>query len=471
MPTQPGVVGTNNPFLLLKASSRHSSQANPNTTNMDLKIQCHCGTKYKFEFQPVDGRVPFQVICPTCGTDATEFANSRVQDMMGGAPATPSIAATTGAAPMSPAISAASSAPATSLPSKLRVRSEAPAPAIHDDQSDGGAAPVARPARAPMFVPPPVTPLLEQNEGLSPRFFLGVLGGLLGVLVGCLVWYAFVHFTGKNFRIVAVVVGFAAGLGTKIFSKDLGKSELGSITGAFVLVGLIFTAYFIGRDRVHGYVGGFETEIFKEEVAYAKRAVTAVPKGTEQEIRMFLAREEVLDDEKPDPAGVDRDEVRLFRDVRLGHYKELAAGKIPEKDYFKVMMRWEHEVSVADAKHTLALMPTGSDREIRAYLAEQHARFGEEGEKPNPNAISKEEIATFRTEALPELKALASGERPFQENTGDYKTAKESLDEFEKSDEGGWAKFIYFFSGWGLGGLGIMVLTVGLAYKICTHAD
>jgi hypothetical protein len=48
---------------------------------------------------------------------------------------------------------------------------------------------------------------------------------------------------------------------------------------------------------------------------------------------------------------------------------------------------------------------------------------------------------------------------------------KEALNEFEQTETGEWMKFIYFFSGFGLGGFGIMILTVGLAYKICTHAD
>ncbi|MFN7140156.1 MAG: hypothetical protein ACK4UN_12550, partial [Limisphaerales bacterium] len=400
--------------------------------------------------------------------DATEFANSRVREMLGTAPAAPSIGVPKAATPPSAPIAAAASAPAPAPQSKLRVRAEAPA--AHDAAGESHAAPPSKPAPAPMLMPTGITPLLEQNQGLSPRFFLGMLGGLLGMVVGCLIWYAFVHFTGKNLRIVAVVVGIAAGFGTKLFSKDLGKSELGSITGAFVLVGLIFTAYYIGRDRVHGFVGGLESGIYKEEIAYAKRAVAAVPNGTEEEIRIFLAKEDAYEGEKPEPAAVSNQEVRLFRDVRLPHYKDLAAGKIAEKNYFRVMLRLTHDEMVAEAKYAVSMVPTGSDREIRAYLAERKADF-EEGGKPNPNAITRDEIAAFRNDELPELKALANGERPFPENPEDFKTAKEALDDFEKTDQGGWAKFIYFFSGWGIGGLGVMVLTIGLAYKICTHAD
>lgn len=395
--------------------------------------------------------------------DATDFANSLVQQRLEAAGAAPS-------EPVSNPEPLQSASATTPSRPKLKVRSEHPVPA--DSVTPGEAAPPSPPSSrpaAPMLMPPSITPLLEQNQGLGPRFFLGMLGGVLGVIIGCLIWYAFVHFTGKNFRIIAVVVGIAAGFGTKLFSKDLGKSELGSITGAFVLLGIIFTAYMIGRERIHNYVGGLENDIFRMEMEYAKRVVAAVPNGTEQEIRMFLAKEYAEEDgvEQPDPAAVSRRDVRLFKEVRLNRYRDIASGKLVEKNYLKNVARWTHEENVAEAKYALSVIPTGSDREIHAYLTETYIDlFGEK-----PDAIGRDEINQFRTQRLPELRALANGERPLEENQLEYKSAQESLDDYEKSNEGGWTKFIYFFSGWGFGGLGVAALAIGLAYKICTHAD
>jgi len=42
---------------------------------MTIKVQCPCGSKYSFEVEPVDGRMPFAVQCPTCNADGTEAAN------------------------------------------------------------------------------------------------------------------------------------------------------------------------------------------------------------------------------------------------------------------------------------------------------------------------------------------------------------------------------------------------------------
>src|ERR1700742_4040130 len=55
---------------------------------MNVKIQCSCGSKYSFDVEPQNGRMPFAVHCPTCGLDGTDAAN----EMLGqsaAAPATP----------------------------------------------------------------------------------------------------------------------------------------------------------------------------------------------------------------------------------------------------------------------------------------------------------------------------------------------------------------------------------------------
>lgn len=411
---------------------------------MELKILCNCGTKFKFEFEPVNGRVPFMVNCPGCGVDSTETANAQIQETLGVT------------VPKNSLVEAGAVGAPTE--SRLRVRVHVPTPAAELST------PVVNPVAPRQFTPPAFSAYAPPDEGLSPKFFLGLLGAVLGVLLGCAIWYLVFHFSGKNFRLLAVVVGFAGGLGAKLFSKDEGSSQLGVITAVFVLVGIMFTAFYIGRERAHNFVGGIEGEFYDEQVSYAKRAVAAVPTGSEQEIRLFLAAEYSDEEEKVKPASLDADEVRLFKDVHLAHYKELASGKIREKDFLKTQFRWEHEEDVAEAKHALTLMPNESDREIQMYLAKQYV---DSDETPDPSRISAEEVAAFRNEDLPELKALASGETKFQENSSDYQAPEKALEEVEKSTP--WMKFIYFFAGWGMGGIGIMIITLGLAYKISSH--
>ncbi len=40
-----------------------------------VKIECGCGQHYAFEVEPVNGRMPSTVACPTCGLDGTPMAN------------------------------------------------------------------------------------------------------------------------------------------------------------------------------------------------------------------------------------------------------------------------------------------------------------------------------------------------------------------------------------------------------------
>ena len=42
---------------------------------MEIKLGCGCGQKYKFDVEPLNGRMPFPVACPICGADGTETAN------------------------------------------------------------------------------------------------------------------------------------------------------------------------------------------------------------------------------------------------------------------------------------------------------------------------------------------------------------------------------------------------------------
>lgn len=435
---------------------------------MEIKIQCSCGIKYKFEVEPVNGCVPFTVTCPQCGVDATSFANAHIQQMLGlPAPAAPAVTARVAPTEAAPEPAKPATAAATQPETRLRVHAQpteskpAPAPAPRAAMAAAEPPPAARritPAPAAICVP-------DQDEGLSPKFFLGLLGAALGVLVGCLVWYVIFHTTGKNLRLLAVIVGVTGGLGAKLLSKDEGSSQLGILTAMITLLGVVVTAYSIGRERVYDFAGGIEGTIYREQVAYAKRAVQAVPNGTEEEIRQFLAREEAEPDEKPRPETVRAAQVQHFRDVDLAHYKELASGQIREADLFKAQRRWDFEARVAEAKRTLEAMPNESDAEIRVYLAKADA---EEDEKPDPKAVTAEEIKQFRAEVLPELKALASGEKQFEDRPEEDKKVEQVLTEVEA--ETPWMKFIYFLAGWGIGGVGILFVTLGLSYKISTHA-
>jgi len=42
---------------------------------MEIRIECACGTHFKFDVEPVNGRMPVGIGCPNCSLDATTAAN------------------------------------------------------------------------------------------------------------------------------------------------------------------------------------------------------------------------------------------------------------------------------------------------------------------------------------------------------------------------------------------------------------
>jgi hypothetical protein len=424
---------------------------------MELKLQCNCGTKFSFAFEPVNGRVPFAVCCPNCKADATEFANAYVAQQIG------SFAI--------PAAEPAPAAPATEPGKpKLRIGTLASSHAAPAPQAEVAPAAVAPPPPRPapaMPISTAYTKVSEPDEGLTPQFFYGVAGAILGAAIGCLIWYLVFHFSGKNTRLLALLVGAGGGFGARILSKDEGSTQLGIITTLIVFAGIVYTAFAIGKEMVHDEVdgGGIVKSLYKEQVKYAKQAVKDIPNGSDDEIRAFIAKGDSDSSDKRDPKSVTAHEIRVFKEVQFPHFKELADGKISQNDYPKTLARWGFEEEVANAKHALEMMPHESDKEIREYLANESA----EGEKPDPSAVTADDIAQFKQFTLPNYKKLASGEKQFKEDPDLQDAPGKGLAKLEE-DKSGAMNILYFFAGWGsIFGVGTMFVTLGLAFKTSTH--
>lgn len=56
---------------------------------MNVKIQCACGTKFAFEVEPVNGRMPMNVNCPGCNGSALDLANAEIARQLTATPAPP----------------------------------------------------------------------------------------------------------------------------------------------------------------------------------------------------------------------------------------------------------------------------------------------------------------------------------------------------------------------------------------------
>jgi hypothetical protein len=130
---------------------------------MEIKVLCACGTKYKFDVEPVNGRMPWPVKCPSCSADGTPQANEIIQQ---------ALAATPSAADASPNVeaSAASAATAPSPPAGLRINRPAPAP--------------SRAHAAPVPAPAPFTVVRSDPEGNGLTWKVAVIMAVVFLVVG-----------------------------------------------------------------------------------------------------------------------------------------------------------------------------------------------------------------------------------------------------------------------------------------------
>src|SRR3569832_1448173 len=53
---------------------------------MDDKVFCPCDAKFRFQTEPVNGRMAAPALCPVCGGDATELANAVIAEQLNATP-------------------------------------------------------------------------------------------------------------------------------------------------------------------------------------------------------------------------------------------------------------------------------------------------------------------------------------------------------------------------------------------------
>jgi hypothetical protein len=297
---------------------------------MEIKIQCNCGTRYKFDVEPVDGRAPTELACPACGASWTDYTNAMIAQALAASVPAPSAAAAAPAGLVPPAPS----------PARISLRVAAPAaqPAPAASEASAAVGPEV-PAPAPSGRPMPrmvgLNPVLEESKG---NFGLGLLGAAIGSLVGSLIYFALFSYDAfYALKLMAIGVGLLAGLSGKLLAKE-GCNELGIIAATLSVAGVVGAQYFVTRSWWHEsstMTAAAISSAYEEEVKEAKLVVAAVPNGTEPEIRAYLAKEATKEGEKLSPKEVDIEDVGELRD-NLPRYRDLASGKLTKED-------WERE--------------------------------------------------------------------------------------------------------------------------------
>jgi hypothetical protein len=156
---------------------------------MEIKVTCGCGTKYKFDVEPVNKRMPWPVNCPSCGADGTAQANELIrQNLATSEPA---------AVPVAVPIPVAAPLPP---PSGLRISTTPTPPTLAGVQAP------------PPFAPPPIRPTQgyaqqaqsAQKSASSKWARIGSI--LLVVLVASLIGFRFFRRVSRLVSVVQAIV-------------------------------------------------------------------------------------------------------------------------------------------------------------------------------------------------------------------------------------------------------------------------
>lgn len=189
---------------------------------MELKVACECGQKYKFDVEPVDGRMPFTVNCPICGVDGTPAANQLLSQQFASVPAAPTVAM---------------AAPVSSAASGLRINR--PTPAAAPPPLPAGS---PTPPPLPRSGPAPIVPIIKSPVGASKskdfNMGLGILGAFLGAAVGGGLMFAFFEWADFRFPWTGTITGALAGFGARTLARGT-DNTLGFIAGGIALVCII----------------------------------------------------------------------------------------------------------------------------------------------------------------------------------------------------------------------------------------
>jgi hypothetical protein len=283
---------------------------------LELKIQCDCGQKYKFDVEPVDGRMPWEVNCPICGASGTASCNELLRQM-------------------SP----------VAAPSMVAAASEPPQPRLVVNRTHAPSAPAATleapPAEQYQMADAQLAADVDEH-GRPRNFTLSLTGVVLGAVLGMLIWHLICRTTGIRLGIMALVTGVMAGVAPQLIGYYRSKL-MGLLAAVCALTAILGAQFMNAKVEVDRFVDETESEGYASEFKRAKAAVAAVPNGTDEEIRAFLARDYSDDDDEVKPEDIGEDDIKEFRE-EFPRMRDLASGKITKAEYGKELRQTSEEV-------------------------------------------------------------------------------------------------------------------------------
>jgi hypothetical protein len=188
----------------------------------EIKVHCACGQKFKFDVEPVGGKVPFAVNCPACGADGTAAANAILAQQLLSTTAPRPVTATAAAPPLPRAprpIPAPRVVPAkATAPTDISLATEEALRAVHSRS-------------------------WEAKDTTEFHLSRGVLGAVLGAGLGFVLLVGFVRLFHFVFPYSFAGMGALTGLGARIGYR--GTSSTLGLIAALIFVGSLVLLCFL----------------------------------------------------------------------------------------------------------------------------------------------------------------------------------------------------------------------------------
>ena len=190
---------------------------------VEVKIQCPCGARYKFDVEPLHGRMPAPVHCPVCGVEGTASANAIIQQKIAQASPQPASLAEVEIIPP-PRVGQ------NPTPAKSRARVAVAAVATSD-----------RPAT------------LRDDLRIAkrpPQLVSGVAGAIIAAAIGGAVWFTLLALTGFELGLIAWAAGALTGWAARTLAHGV-SARLGWLAAASALIALALASG-LAAWRVNG---------------------------------------------------------------------------------------------------------------------------------------------------------------------------------------------------------------------------
>ena len=156
-------------------------------------------------------------------------------------------------------------------------------------------------------------------------------------------WYFIYKSTGMRLGILALGVGALTGYGYKWLGR-CHSPRMGIVTAVCALLCMFGAQYMKARSLWHTDEKLID-QAYDDELMEAKKVMTEIPGGTDDEIRRYLLKQMATEGERPDATQITADEIKIFHDISWQKMKGFESGKSTREQYRQERRKLEGEVS------------------------------------------------------------------------------------------------------------------------------